>query len=112
MIDIGRLRNLLTLQRRTDASDGAGSLTTTYADVGQVWAEIVMVGATRYAAGQQVAERVTHRITIRWRSSTDFTHLADDSGRRWRVREGPMDPDGRRRELVVFAEELTPEVAP
>ena len=73
----------------------------------EAWAEVKAVRGSIYAAGVQVGEGPTHRITMRYRDATGFDHVSLGS-QRWRVRDA-RDPDGRRRVLEVMAEELTPQ---
>ena len=102
----GRLRHHLVLENRIQAPNDQGGITETYAEAGQAWAEILAVGAVLYAAGQQVQEKVTHKITIRFRPMTGFGFLSDGA-RRFRLRE-MRDPDGRRMWLELLCEELRP----
>lgn len=102
----GRLRHRITVEQRVQAADGSVGLTTTYSVIGQTWGEVLSVKGAVYAAGLQVGEGPTHRITLRWRDPTTFDHLSLGL-QRWRVRDA-RDPDGRRVILEVMAEELTP----
>lgn len=102
----GPLRHLVTLEQRTQAADGSVGITTTFAAVAQVWAKVEATKGALYAAGVQVVEAPTHRIVIRFRSMTDFDHVALRT-QRWRVRD-VRDPDGMRRWVEIMAEELKP----
>lgn len=103
----GRLRHRVTIEQRVQVADGAVGITTTYSPVAQTWADVQAVRGSIYAAGVQVGEGPTHRITMRYRDATGFDHVSLGS-QRWRVRDA-RDPDGRRRVLEVMAEELTPQ---
>lgn len=100
----GRLRDLLTLEKRSQASDPNYSITTTYAPVDVAWAQVEAVRGGIYEATIQVGEGPTHRIVMRHRDN-DFDFLTDGT-RRWRVVDS-RDIDGRREWLVVMAEEQT-----
>lgn len=102
----GRLRHRLTVEQRVQAADGSVGITTTYSAVAQTWGEVLAVKGAVYAAGLQVGEGPTHRITLRWRDPTTFDHISLGA-QRFRVRDA-RDPDGRRVVLEVMAEELTP----
>lgn len=104
---IGRLNHRVRLEQRAQAADASVGITTTYALVAEAWAEVKAVRGSIYAAGVQVGEGPTHRITMRYRDATGFDHVSLGS-QRWRVRDA-RDPDGRRRVLEVMAEELTPQ---
>ena len=103
---IGRLRHRVTLEQRAQVADNGTGITTTYTAVADVYAEVKAVRGSIYAAGVQVGEAPTHRITIRYRDATTFDHISQGS-QRWRVRDA-RDPDGTRRALDIMAEELTP----
>lgn len=104
---IGRLNHRVNLEQRAQAADASVGLTTSYTIVATAWAEVRAVRGVVYAAGVQVGEAPTHRITLRYRDPTTFDHISLGS-QRWRVRDA-RDPDGRRRILDVMAEELTPQ---
>lgn len=100
----GELRDLVTLEKRNQASDTEYSITTTYAAVGVAYAKIEAVKGSVYEATIQVGEGPTHRIAMRYRPA-DFDFITDGS-HRWEVRDS-RDPDGRREWLIVMAEEQT-----
>lgn len=104
---IGRLRHRVNLEQRSQVADASVGITTTYNLVAQAYAEVQAVRGSIYAAGVQVGEGPTHRITIRYRDPTTFDHVSQGA-QRWRVRDA-RDPDGRRRILSIMAEEMTPE---
>ncbi|MBK1656847.1 head-tail adaptor protein [Paracraurococcus ruber] len=102
----GELRHRLVLEQRAQEADAGTGLAETYTAVAEVWAKIEASKGALYIERVQVGEGPTHRITIRWRPGTGFTHCRDLAGRRWRVRD-VRDMDGDRRWLVIGAEELT-----
>lgn len=102
----GQLRHSVVLERRRQGSGPGFALDTTYEGVGNAWARIEGVGGAMYQAGVQIEERITHRVTIRWRSRQDFNHILRND-QRYRVRR-MRDPDGDRRWLVIEVEEITP----
>ena len=104
---IGRLNHRVSLEQRVQAADGSVGMTTSYTVVATAWAEVKAVRGSVYAAGVQVGDGPTHRITLRYRDATTFDHISLGA-QRWRVRDA-RDPDGRRRILDVMAEELTPQ---
>lgn len=101
----GRLRHLVALEKRAQASDSDYGISTSYALIENAWAEIESVKGGVYEATIQVGNGPTHRITLRYRSAIDFDFVFDGS-RRWEVKDA-RDPDGRRQWLVVMAEEQT-----
>jgi len=104
---IGKLRHKVRLEQRTQVADASVGITTDYTLVAEVYAEVASVRGSIYAAGVQVGEGPTHRITVRYVDPTTFDHVAQGA-QRWRVRDA-RDPDGRRRLLQIMGEELTPE---
>lgn len=104
---IGRLRHRVKLEQRSQVADASVGITTSYALVSEVYAEVRAVRGSIYAAGVQVGEGPTHRIIIRYVNPTTFDHVSQGA-QRWRVRDA-RDPDGMKRTLEIMAEELTPE---
>lgn len=101
------LRFSVALQTRSTAPAGgsAGSaLTETYTTVATTWASIEGLSGARFLAGQQLEDKITHRIIIRWRDPTSFTHVLNGTDR-YRVR-GALDPDGTRRHLELNCEQM------
>lgn len=103
-IDPGAFRSELSLQRAVATPDGAGGHTRTWEEVARLFAMIEPTRAfVRSGAGQE-HEKLTHRVTLRFR--TDVR-----SGMRF-VRLGRVfailavhDPDESRRYLVCRAQE-------
>jgi SPP1 family predicted phage head-tail adaptor len=70
-VNIGQLRNLVKLQRRTAGQDAIGQPLTTWADVVSVWADIrYLRGLEAIKAGAQAS---TSQVSIRIRWRTDVT---------------------------------------
>jgi SPP1 family predicted phage head-tail adaptor len=106
-VEAGRLRHRLVLEQRTQGTDAGGYLGETFAEVVEVWGGIEAVRGSVYAAGLQLEERITHRITLRWRNPADFKFVRElGTGHRYKVRDA-RDPDGRRTVLEIMAEEVT-----
>ncbi|MFD2250654.1 head-tail adaptor [Pseudochelatococcus lubricantis] len=107
---IGERRRHFWLEAPVEQSDGAGGVVRRYARRARLWGTLEAVGASSGAA-REAAER--REIATTWRIVTGFR--ADIDGRS-RLRLGgrvfavlsAADPDGRRRGLVVVAEEITP----
>jgi head-tail adaptor len=106
-VEAGRLRHRLVLEQRSQASNDAGYLTDAFAIVAEVWGAVEATRGSVYAAGIQMEERLTHRVTLRWRNPADFDHVRiDGTTNRYKVRDA-RDPDGRRTVLEIMAEEVT-----
>ncbi len=98
----GLLRHRLTLEKPTEAVGAWGDGTPTYTTQATVWGQVE--GITGLDRGGIVAE-AEYRVRTRYRSDVDP---------RWRIGWGTrklgilsaVDPDGRTRELLVFAREI------
>lgn len=102
----GRLRQRITIQTHTESRDALGASIWTWSTLAKVWAEVRMpYGSERFvsAADVEVAQ-VTHRVKIRYRDDVSPLNRIV-----WRSRvldiESAVDPDGRRRELVMMCRE-------
>ena len=113
MARAGELRTLVALQSKAQTPTGGASgtgLTDTYTTVADVWARIDGLQGGRYVAGQQVEETATHKITIRYRSDyTSAWRFILDGARRFELKT-VRDPDGLRKFLEIWAQELKPNV--
>lgn len=109
----GRLRNLITIQQRTLTQDSLGGSVETWSTLAaSVPADVRMVGqGERYvASADQEVALVTHRVRLRYRS--DVTPLNRIIyGSRVLDIESAVDPDGRRRTLVLTCSERVGESA-
>lgn len=65
---IGDLRQRISLQSKTSASDGMGGDVDTWADVADVFAAIWPTSAAETVAANATSLVVTHRVRIRYRS--------------------------------------------
>ncbi len=105
----GRLRHLLTVQKITEADDGYGGTTETWADYKTRRAMIrslsgLQPARERMYLGQVMAE-ATHQVHLRYDSTitSDMRFITHDD--RTLHILGIGDPDGRRRELVAVCKE-------
>ena len=106
MTPIGSLRNRVRLEMRHQAPDLGTGVTDTYAPVAEVWAQVEATRGSVYIGSLQISEVLTHRITMRWRDPTTFTHLSVNDGQQRFKKRDARDPDGRKRWLEVMAEEM------
>ncbi len=113
MTRAGELRTLVSLQSKTQTPAGGATgtgLTDTYTTVAEVWARIDGLQGGRYVAGQQVEEVATHKITIRYRADyTGAWRFIRDGARLFEMKT-VRDPDGLRKFLEIWAQELKPNV--
>ncbi len=106
MVSIGEMRHSVVLEKRDSAPAATLGVTHIFRGVGDAWCKIEGVGSATYQDGVQIGERITHRITMRYRQRQDFDHISRGD-QRFRVQR-MRDPDGTRRRLVVEAEEILP----
>lgn len=62
----GRLRHVASIQAATDTTDVAGGVTTTYAEVGTVRAELVAASGREYDRLQEVAGETIYKVHMRY----------------------------------------------
>ena len=98
----GKLRHRVTIQSRTVAADTVGHPVETWATLASVSADILPMGGAEPFHSDQFDARVSHDITIRYR--TDVTpNMRVVWGSKTLDVEAVMDPDGRRRSLRILA---------
>lgn len=101
----GPLRHRIKLLDLSSAANASDSLDRTHTVVDTVWASVTALRGGRYVYGEQVEEVATHEIVIRYRTDyrTAFDWIEYD-GRRLKIHE-IGDPDGRKVELRILAED-------
>ncbi len=68
-INIGDLRERVTLQTAVLTSDGGGGSERNWQDLAEVWASVAPVGADGRFEAEQVTLPVTYQITVRYDSA-------------------------------------------
>jgi SPP1 family predicted phage head-tail adaptor len=101
----GLLRNRLTIQQETRADDGAGGSTTSWADIGSVWARVAGVGGREFYEAKRLNPEISHQVELRYRSDIQGGMRLLWDSRVLRV-ESAIDPDGERRRLLCNCKEL------
>lgn len=64
--NIGKLNKLATVQTYTNVSDGMGGYTTTWANNGTVWCDIMPLSATQRLEYGNLNTDISHKITARY----------------------------------------------
>ena len=102
----GRLIHRIALYAPQRARDDYASVTTTWVEVATDVAANVrdLVGKNFYAAAQEKLE-VGPEVRIRWRRDVKSTWRVVFGKRTLEVNQA-QDPDGRRRELVLYCKEI------
>ena len=70
----GALKHKITIQEKTQTSDGMGGYTETWKELYTVWAAIWPVSGREYIATGRKEGEVTHRIQIRYREGIMPSH--------------------------------------
>jgi len=104
---IGKLRERVTIEQPTRASDGQGGYTETWSTLATVWAAIKPVTARETYFGHKLEHRVTHKITIRYRSDIAI-QMRIAQGTRYFQIHGYKNVDERNRFLELLCEEGAP----
>lgn len=71
MINSGRMRERVTIQRPTDRQNPFGEATLEWETLGEVWAQVTNISARDYFAAQQAGTLTTHRVLIRFYAGMD-----------------------------------------
>ncbi|MGI6245168.1 MAG: head-tail adaptor protein [Pseudochelatococcus sp.] len=107
---IGERRRRFALETPVEVGDGAGGVIRHHAHVACLWGTLETPGASA-SAERDVAERRelarVCRIVTRYRPGIDGRSRLRLGERVFAVLSA-ADPDGRRRDLVIVAQEVTP----
>jgi SPP1 family predicted phage head-tail adaptor len=95
------------LERPVDTPDGAGGATRTWTAVGEVWGHIAALGGSETIASDRGAQRLSHRITIRWRGDVTGEMRLRSAGRTFSILV-VLDPEDRKRFLECLTQEEIP----
>lgn len=99
----GRLNKRVILQTVSNATDGGGGVTETWADTVTLWAQIEELSGSESYEAQQVASRLTHKVTIRYRDVNPQQRLK--YGTRILQIRGKINPGQRNESLELLCEE-------
>lgn len=104
----GELRHRVTIQQRVTGQDEYGQPLNTWQDMATVWAKIEDLTGREYFSAQQIpTAQVSTRATIRWRADVK-PEMRLVHGSRVLDIKAVLDPDGRRRQLQLMCQEVTP----
>lgn len=104
MTAIGEFRHRLTLQAGDEIEDGAGGVTRTWEPLGDIWAAIEPLSFDDAVVSDKRLGRLTHRVTLRYRTDITLTHRFVLGARVFCIR-AVRDPDERARLLECLVEE-------
>lgn len=103
----GWIAHRISIERAETVPDGAGGSTATWSVLATVWAAVEPVAARGDTGGDRLGSRVTHRVTIRHRGDVAAGMRIRHRGRLLTI-ETVVDPDERRRFLLIEASEEKP----
>jgi SPP1 family predicted phage head-tail adaptor len=67
--NIGKLNKLVTVQTYSNLSDGMGGFTTTWADDGTIWCDIIPISGSQRLQYGDLNTDISHRITARYNAN-------------------------------------------
>jgi SPP1 family predicted phage head-tail adaptor len=104
---IGSMRRRLTLEAPARIGDEAGSATTTWSSLGDVWGALTPRSGREIADADGLSARIDHELEIRWRNDITATMRFRDGATVYVV-HAVKDDDTRRRRLICLVEEIAP----
>ena len=112
MLAAGRLREKITLRRLTDVSDGKGGYIRDWNTIAErLWAEVVGQAGRSAMLANTLQGIATYRIVIRYRPDIKANDQVLWNGLELNIVAPPVDPDGRREQLQIFADTSSPQNA-
>lgn len=102
---LGALRTRAALLAPMEIDDDIGGVTRSFTPIANLWCRFEPAqGDERFLNGRR-EETVNYRIMIRWRGDISAAMRLSIGERIFDIRAS-TDPDGRRRRLIILAEEL------
>lgn len=103
----GELNKHITLRRRDDIPADDMGLDSLFSELNPRWARIEPVGSAVYTDSAQTDDKITHRVTLRFRKGITSAYEVTHQNTLYRVKRG-FDMNGRGRFVVLEVEELGP----
>lgn len=100
----GTLNKRVVLQTTTNTADTGGGVTQVWADTATLWAEIDELAGREGFEAQQIASRLTHKVTIRYRTSVVPTQRLKYGTRILKI-EAIVNPGQRNERLELMCAE-------
>jgi len=102
--DAGRFNRQLIIENEVETADGCGGYYSNYQATDTIWAHICPVGANVNSSADTNENRITHKITVRFRSGVSAGTRFVTGSRRFYV-DTVHDPDESGRYLECHAVE-------
>ncbi len=109
MIDVGKMRHRITLQRFDGERDGYGDPLEDdddhWADVATTWAAIDPISGREFYAAEQSQSEVTHKVRLRYHPGLTTAMRISWAGRRLKILS-IIDWEERHESLLLMCKEL------
>lgn len=107
-MQIGRLRNYVTIEQQSVTQNSYNEEIVTWGALAQVWAEIKPIVAYErlVKAADQVVATVTHRVRIRYRTDVTPKMRIKHGSRCFDIEGVQGDPTGKQAELYLLCKEV------
>lgn len=99
-MNAGELRHRVTIQSLALTSDGMGGQTETWTDFLTAWASIEPIKGGEHYSAQQLADGITHRITMRYQAGIAAKQRVKFGTRIFGIRS-VINPEERNVRLVL-----------
>ncbi|MDK2986534.1 MAG: hypothetical protein PWQ96_2178 [Clostridia bacterium] len=100
-MQIGELRDKVTIQEYIQTPDGYGGFSETWQDKYTVWANIKPLRGREYFEMQKIQSEITHKITIRYRSDINTSNRIRYKDQILNIKS-VIDIDNRHRYLEIM----------
>jgi SPP1 family predicted phage head-tail adaptor len=107
---IGKMRHRVTIQTLIATPDADNAVEEVYSNVATVWADVSPVSGRTEMDSKSLGERITHRVTMRYRADVTSENWILYRGLRFRVRN-IQDFEERRRFMILECEDASKEGA-
>lgn len=104
-ISISDMRHRVVLEAPVETADGAGGVVRAYEDAATLWAAIEPIGAEPRFSEDRGGQRITHRITLRYRNGITAHHRLRHGTKNYEI-HSIHDPRGDGRFLIARVEEM------
>jgi SPP1 family predicted phage head-tail adaptor len=105
-MNIGKMRHKITIEQKTEVSDGAGGYTESWISFATVWASVEPISGKEYYEAQQTQSEATHKIRIRYRTGILPSMRVNFKGRIFAITSPPINWEERNRELMLECTEV------
>ena len=108
MIRAGQLRHRVTLQRPAAVTSPYGQVTTTWADIAEVWADFNPLSVREFIGQGTTQSQVSARVVIRYREDVNAAWRLVHRGKTYNIAGVLADPDSGREYITLPVFEVTP----